>query len=167
MPPRRLAVRASSLLLTVPLALVVTGCDAPATLDPADAAATYADVQEDLVAALGGPAGWDTTGEASLSGEDGSCTLVLPRATTQQYLAADDGSTDDVASALDPVLAEHGFSELGDGESVEGGAVVADASDDDGAEVVVASEQTSSLSVTVPVDPAACDGEGSFPVPTS
>ncbi|MBD8078597.1 hypothetical protein [Cellulosimicrobium arenosum] len=173
MPHRHRARRGPALLLAVPLAvpfvLSVAACDddEPATLDPVVALETYTPVQDELVAALDGEAAWESDDDAHLSGEAGTCTLVLPRATSAQHLASSGADLAEVAAALDPVLDEHGFSALGDAEAVDGGAVEAVATDDAGAVVTVSAEQTSALRLTVPVTPDACDGEGTSPVPTS
>lgn len=168
-PHRAPAVRGLAIL--APAALLLGGCTgaptpAPAsTLEPADALTTYSRVQEDLVAALGGRDLWEVA-DGNLSGDDGTCTLVLPRATTPRELATG-GTLDDVAAAVDPVLDDHGFSALSEADAVDGGAIEADAGDDAGAVVTISSEQTSRLQLTVPVDPSGCDGDGAFPLPGS
>lgn len=143
-PPHRAARRSRRSLLLVSVAALLTGCGAMTPLPADEAVAHYDEVAAGLTSALAESTGQEWSFLEHLQEvqeSDGAC-LYSPGAweagTTLPGVSGDEG-WDEITAVVDPVLVEHGFSELGR-PSRQGALYQVSATDEHGAEVVLTAQ---------------------------
>ncbi|MGP9501111.1 hypothetical protein ACT3TS_02720 [Specibacter sp. AOP5-B1-6] len=144
-------------------AVATASCAPPALLSSADAQPRYEKLAEELAQTLelqylNDP--WVFTGDGD------SEVQAVDHGTKCTFYVASRGSGDDVASlaggwdavmeTINPVLAEHGFSEIAEEDSIAGGYTGISSKDDHGARVRIVSKGSTELSLSADVTDKDC-----------
>jgi DNA-binding transcriptional LysR family regulator len=156
---------APGVALAVAATVTLAGCASStpqATLDSAAATERYQPVVDDLVAALTDAyptVTWSDDSETRVTGDDGDdgCSLAIGTQRADPSLPDTAGTWTDVLAVVNPVLTEHGFGEVDDEESLEGGWTGLRSTDDDtAAELRFADKGYTLLSLSVDVTDTDC-----------
>ncbi|MFB2598466.1 hypothetical protein ACEXQE_11775 [Herbiconiux sp. P17] len=156
--------------LTTGLALVcvfaaagLAGCTSStpsSSIDAATATERYQPVIDDLAAALTDAyptVTWTDDSETRVTDDGGSgCSLAIGTKRGDPSLPDTAGTWADVMSVANPVLTEHGFAEVSEEESLEGGWTGLSSTDDSGATVSFADKGYTLLSLSVDVTDTDC-----------
>lgn len=143
-PPHRDVRRRRRGLLLVTLTALLTSCTSVTPIPAEDALSHYDEVAAGLTTALAGSTGQEwglLENRQEVQEHDGTCQYspgAWETGTALPGVSGDDG-WGEITAAVDPVLVEHGFSELG-GPSRQGALYQVSAEDEHGAEVVITAQ---------------------------
>jgi len=145
--------------------LALAGCGTPEpaapTIDSTEAAAEYQPVMDDILATLTAayPTVTWSTGDSSdrvLAGNsDDPCSLWLADQQADDLPGAA-GGWSDVIDALNPTLERHGFSEITEEDSIDGGFTGISSRDATGAELRIVDKTSTEISLEIDVTDTGC-----------